>query len=83
MTGPNYGHWTGIKKYKNTIQFFDPYGTFPDNQQHTIEKIKGVGFLEESNQIRNKIRELLMNTKHDIHYSQYKLQKLAFIYLYS
>lgn len=76
MTGPNYGHWTGIKLYKNTVQFFDPYGTFPDNQQNKIEQLKGVGFLEETNQIRNKIKELLFNTNKEIHYSDHKLQKL-------
>ncbi len=76
LTGPNYGHWIGVKKYKNTIQFFDPYGEFIDSQQNKIEKIAGKGFLKRSGQVRNKMRSLLGNSKEDIHYSEYKLQKL-------
>lgn len=76
LTGPNYGHWIGVKKHKNTIQFFDPYGCFIDSQQNQIEKIAGKGFLQRSNQTKNKMKQLLANGPEEIHYSEYKLQKL-------
>lgn len=31
-TAPYYGHWCTFWKYNNTIQFFDSYGVFPDDQ---------------------------------------------------
>lgn len=33
-TKKNYGHWVSLLKYKNTIEYFDPYGEGPDYQLH-------------------------------------------------
>lgn len=31
------GHWTCILRYKNTFEFFDPYGKYPDTQLKWVD----------------------------------------------
>lgn len=39
LTRENYGHWIGIFKHPNgTVEFFDPYGIFPDDELRFADK---------------------------------------------
>jgi hypothetical protein len=68
-----YGHWVGICKIQNSIMFFDSYGDFVDSQQKNIPDY----YLLESNQTKNKIRQLLLNSGYqDMHYNEHKYQQL-------
>lgn len=75
-----YGHWTSICMLPNSkahggysVYFFDPYGTFPDNEQRMINK----SYMERSGQVKNKLQALLKNSIfNDIHYNNHRLQKL-------
>ena len=48
---PNYGHWVLLLRHpkKKTIEFFDSYGIFPDDQikkiPNEINKMVGQGFI--------------------------------------
>jgi len=74
---PKVGHWVCLIKFMNdgipTIEFFDSYGIFPDEEKKFISK----RFLKESQQAYNKIAELLMNAsdRYEIQFNNYKLQK--------
>lgn len=67
----NYGHWVCINKVNNIICFFDSYGIFPDDEKKYINE----DFLFNSNQLYNRLSELLYESKYDIHYNEVKLQK--------
>lgn len=76
---PKNGHWVALIKNYNrtrnrpTIEFFDSYGMFPDEEKKYIDD----GFLFQSNQKYNKLSELLTRAseKYDIEYNNYKLQR--------
>lgn len=73
-----FGHWTSICMIPSnsppahySIQFFDSYGTFVDDEQKQI----GKGYLVKSNQVRNKIQGLLKASPiTDQHYNEHKYQ---------
>ena len=70
-------HWICIIRYlKNnipTLEFFDSYGFFPDDEKKLINK----DFLRSTNQRYNKIAELLLeaSNRYTIEFNDYKLQK--------
>ena len=74
---PKRGHWICIIRYiKNnvpTLEFFDSYGFFPDDEKNLISK----EFLRNSNQKYNKIAELLLeaSNRYNVEFNDYKLQK--------
>ena len=76
---PKNGHWVALiknfnkKRGRPTIEFFDSYGMFPDDEKEYIDD----GFLNQSNQKYNKLSELLAKAsdKYDIEYNNYQLQK--------
>jgi len=74
---PRRGHWVCVLRYMNkerpTIEFFDSYGMFPDDEKKHINK----SFLNATDQRYNKLTELLLNAtdRYDIQYNNYKLQK--------
>ena len=76
---PKIGHWVCmiryVKKGKPTIEFFDSYGIFPDDQKKHISK----EFLKTSEQDFNKIAELLYKAsdRYAIEFNDHKLQKWA------
>jgi hypothetical protein len=74
LTKWKYGHWTCLFKVynkRNTLEFFDSYGTIPDKEKEFIED----GFLKESDQERNYLSELLYKSGYNIIYNEHKLQK--------
>jgi hypothetical protein len=36
-SSPNNGHWTGIMRYNNQVEYFDPYGGKPDAPLHWVD----------------------------------------------
>lgn len=71
-TEPRVGHWITIfKTPKNTIEFFDPYGYFPDDELEFIPK----NFRNISNQNKRYLTKLLYDSKYPIEYNNYELQQ--------
>ena len=76
---PNRGHWLCIirhwepNKDKPTLEFFDSYGFFPDDEKRLIRN----DFLQSSHQKHNKISELLYEAsdRYNIEYNDFHLQK--------
>jgi hypothetical protein len=78
-SSPNSGHWVAILKSYSCnniplIEFFDPYGCFPDSQQQYINK----SFLSVSGQKYKKLTELLLNSNPNylISFNHHKFQML-------
>lgn len=73
MSKPQYGHWTLLHKLKgNNIEMFDSYGLVPDDELKFVDK----NFRKQSNQLREHLSHLFLNTKYKIHYNDHKLQSL-------
>ena len=73
-TKPSYGHWCCINKINhNTVEFFDPYSSYPDdNLDHITTK-----FRKESNQFFPYLTLLLYNSGYNIDYNEFQFQKHA------
>jgi hypothetical protein len=73
----NNGHWTLLQKcYKNKkpyILFFDSYGYKPENELNYAVSNK---LLDITDQDRGYLLRLLYNQPLDVHYNQYRLQKI-------
>lgn len=70
----SYGHWTGIIKKDNHIEFFDPYGFPPDTQHKNLEIEKDM--IELYKQDQNKLVNLINDAGYYITYSHKKLQDI-------
>lgn len=68
---PNQGHWTCLLRYKNTVEFFDSYGGYPDSQQKWVDhetRVKlGAG--------RPLLTELLEDCREKVVYNPVQYQK--------
>lgn len=76
----NYGHWVALFKRENNkgnveIEFFDPYGEFPDDQLFWTEKDKR----EELHHDYPYLTELLYKAprNYDLIYNEYPFQKMG------
>jgi hypothetical protein len=70
---PKYGHWTCIFKLDNdTLEFFNPYGGFPDNSLRHIPD----GFKRQSYQNHTYLSALLFKSPYELTYNEHKFQKL-------
>tara|TARA_R110002126_G_scaffold37200_1_gene112589 strand:+ start:1963 stop:2469 length:507 start_codon:yes stop_codon:yes gene_type:complete len=69
-TSENYGHWTALYEYNNTIFFFDSYGLIPDNELKFLHK----DLKKELNSNHRHLTELLYNSNKPVEYNQYQLQ---------
>ena len=73
------GHWVCLVRYLKkgvpTIEFFDSYGIFPDDEKKKIRD----DFLVSSGQKYNKLAELLLRAsdRYRIEFNNYKLQKIS------
>lgn len=68
----NYGHWCCVFKIDDDdIEFFDPYGMFPDDEIKFIP----AHFRNISNQNYTHLTALLLDSPYQVHYNNYKLQK--------
>ncbi len=72
-TKKNYGHWVCILKRGNTIEHFDSYGTFPDDELKFVPEY----YREMNYKGYPHLTALLFFSKHKykIEYNQFKLQK--------
>lgn len=67
----NYGHWCCILKIDNTIEFFNPYGGYPDD---TLKFIP-LDFRKISYQIFPYLSILLYDSPYNLTYNEFPLQK--------
>lgn len=77
-TKPDYGHWTAVFRrtdengqLTNTIEFFDPYGIFPDNELEWVPD----NFKEISGQNYPMLSALLYESPYNLTYNDHKFQK--------
>jgi hypothetical protein len=69
---PNFGHWCCVFKMEdNTIEFFDPYGGFPDTQLDYIPEY----FRKVSGQYYPHLSALLYESPYNLTYNEHKFQK--------
>ncbi len=71
---PKYGHWTCIFKLDdNSIEFFNPYGGYPDDALKYIP----FQFRQVTNQNHTYLSYLLYKSHYDLNYNEYKFQKVS------
>lgn len=70
---PHYGHWCLLQRSGNLIEFFDPYGKFPDSQLEEIEEPFRTG----SGQKEKTLSKLLLDSDNELSYNQYPFQHLG------
>lgn len=69
---PNYGHWCCIFKQQNDlIEFFDPYGVYPDDELLLIPN----DFRKESKQDKKYILGLMYYSPYRLSYNEHQFQK--------
>lgn len=69
---PKYGHWTCVFKVDNrTLEFFNPYGGFPDDALERIPQ----DFSLVSNQNHTYLSKLFIESPYNLTYNQYPFQK--------
>ncbi len=69
---PSYGHWCALIKINNKdVEFFNPYGGYPDDSLKIIDK----KFRKQSKQDKPYLSLLLLKSPYDLSYNEYKFQK--------
>lgn len=71
LSKKDYGHWCCVIQHPDRIEFFDPYGTYIDNE---LEYISG-DFRKKSEQMFPHLTKLLYDSGVPIEYNQYRFQK--------
>lgn len=73
---PHFGHWCCLLKTHDKkgplIEFFDPYGGFPDSQRRYIPEL----FRKLSHQDVPHLSYLLLKSPYELSYNQYHFQKM-------
>jgi hypothetical protein len=64
-TQPNYGHWTCVLRHRNSVEFFDPYGYFIDDQ---------FNYIPEEHKLPKYLSNLILNSGLNVEYNDEKLQ---------
>jgi hypothetical protein len=69
---PQYGHWVCLFKVNNdTLEFFNPYGGYPDDSLLSINKY----FRKISKQDKPKLSLLMLNSPYKLTYNEFPFQK--------
>jgi hypothetical protein len=68
---PNYGHWCCLFRTGNDIEFFNPYGGYPDDSLNYIP----LHFREVSNQLVPYLSMLLIESPYNLSYNEHRFQK--------
>jgi hypothetical protein len=69
---PRYGHWVCIFKIdNNTLEFFNPYGGWPDD---TLCKIN-INFRKKTHQYYPYLSLLMMNSRYELTYNEFAFQE--------
>jgi hypothetical protein len=68
---PNYGHWVCIFKLNdNTLEFFNPYGGFPDDSLRLIS----TKFKKKSHQDKPYLSLLMLQSSYELTYNEFQFQ---------
>lgn len=68
---PQYGHWVCVyKQNSEQVEFFNPYGGFPDDSLLHIDK----NFRKKSCQLRPILSQLLINSRYKLSYNEFDFQ---------
>jgi len=67
------GHWVGLIKKGNIIEFFDPYGNFPDTQNEALNVPDSIN--EQFGQNHPRLLELIGKAGYGLVYNNKPLQK--------
>ena len=71
-TNPNYGHWCCLNKINESlIEWFDPYGIFPDDEQKLMDNDTRINL----NQYLPHLSKLMKNSKYQLSYNNHKFQE--------
>lgn len=70
------GHWVALIKKGHTMEFFDPYGYFPDSQGANLGTPEHIN--DAFGQNHPRFLELVGNAGYDLRYNDEPLQKEAF-----
>lgn len=76
-TNKNFGHWVCLINKKNSIEFFDSYGIFPDKEL----KYSKISFRLNNNMLLPHLTALLYNCNKQIEYNDHKLQNIKNKYI--
>lgn len=69
---PNYGHWVCIFKLNNsTIEFFNPYGGYPDDSLDHIPD----DFRDKTNQCYPYLSKLILDSPYELTYNEFDFQE--------
>jgi hypothetical protein len=68
---PSYGHWCCVFRRQNLIEFFNPYGGYPDD---SLEHIP-MHFREVSNQLVPYLSLLMMKSPYELSYNEHAFQE--------
>ena len=68
----HYGHWCLLIKSGKLLEFFDPYGGFPDSQLHHVPEAMKVKLGEDYPYLSR----LMMHFEGDLSYNEFQFQKL-------
>lgn len=69
---PKYGHWCLVfQSDEHTIEFFNPYGGFPDDSLNYID----MEFRKKSNQLHTNLSRLLLHSPYQLEYNEFPFQK--------
>lgn len=74
---PNYGHWTCIFKHKNTVEFFNSYGSSPNSDEGFPDQCLNYipdDFRIASNQVHTYLSHLMYNSPYKLTYNEYPFQ---------
>lgn len=71
----NSGHWVAIIKKANTVEFFDPYGFFPDTQNKNLNSLQSV--VENMKQNQPRLLELIADAGYDLIVNDKPLQEMS------
>jgi len=67
------GHWISVIKKGNTVEFFDPYGYFPDTQGHNLNTPDEIN--KEFGQDKPRLLELIYKAGYNLEYNNKPVQK--------
>jgi hypothetical protein len=69
---PHYGHWCLIFKVnENTLEFFNPYGGYPDDSLNHIP----MHYRVKSNQLHTILSELMLKSPYELTYNEFPFQE--------
>lgn len=68
---PKYGHWVCLMKRGNVIEFYNPYGGYPDDSLKSIPK----DFRKKSGQQHPLLSLLLLNSPYELEFNEFQFQK--------